>query len=141
MRRRCYEELGGLNESLTRSEDHEYLMRLAYRFELAGIARPLVYYRLRSDSLVGDNRDIERGVRDAVIALQAVEARHPDIWHRTGVNRGQLLARLQIRAAHAWKLRRAWGKALAQALAAFRYSRHPLVVRWIIAAALLKRWS
>ena len=141
LRRSCYEQLGGMNESLVRAEDYEYLMRIAYRYPLAGVARPLAYYRWRADSLVGDNRDIDRGLNDAVIALQTVEQLHPDLWQRTGVNRSQLLARLQIRAAHAWKRRRAWRKALFSALAAFRYSCHPLVARWIIAAALLKRWS
>ena len=141
MRRRCYEELGDMNESLIRAEDHEYLMRLAYRYELAGVARPLAYYRLRADSLVGDNRDIDRGVRDAIIALQTIELLHSDVWQRANVNRAQLLARLQIRAAHAWKRRGEWRRALSKAGAAFRYSRHPLVARWIIAALLLKRWS
>ena len=141
LRRSCYEQLGGLNESLARAEDYEYLMRIAYGYQLAGIARPLAYYRWRADSLVGDNRDIDRGLRDAVIALQTVEQLHPDLWQRAGVNHAQLLARLQIRAAHAWKRQRKWFQALSRTLAAFRYSCHPVVVRWILAAALLKRWS
>ncbi|NOT63961.1 MAG: glycosyltransferase [Acidobacteria bacterium] len=141
MRRSCYETIGDLNESLIRAEDHEYLMRISYHFELAGIARPLAYYRFRPHSLVGDNRDINRGVRDAVIALQSVESLHPDVWQRTGVNRAQLLARLQIRAAHAWKLRREWAAAIGKACEAFSYCRYPLVLRWIAAAFILKRWS
>ncbi len=141
LRRSCYEQLGGMNESLVRAEDYEYLMRIAYRCQIAGIARPLAFYRWRTDSLVGDNRDINRGLSDAVIALQMVERLHPDLWQRTGVRRGQLLARLQIRAAHAWKRRGQWLQALASAVKAFRYSCHPLVARWILAAALLKRWS
>ena len=141
LRRSCYEQLGGMNESLVRAEEYEYLMRIAYCYQLAGVARPLAYYRWRADSLVGDNRDIDRGLNDAVIALQTVEQLHPDLWQRTGVNRSQLLARLQIRAAHALKRQHAWRKALSRALAAFRYSRHPVVARWIMAAALLKRWS
>ncbi len=141
MRRNCRELVGGMNESLIRAEDHEYLMRVSYRFKLAGIARPLAYYRLRPNSLVGDNHDINRGVRDAVIALQSVELLHPDLWQRTGVNRGQLLARLQIRAAHAWKRRREWRAAIGKAGAALKYSRHPLVIRWILAALILRRWS
>ena len=141
MRHSCYEAVGGMNESLRRAEDHEYLMRISYRFELAGIARPLAYYRFRPNSLVGDNHDINRGVRDAVIALQSVESLHPDLWQRTGVNRAQLLARLQIRAAHAWKRRREWRAAIRKVCAAFKYSRHPLVIRWILAALILRRWS
>jgi glycosyltransferase involved in cell wall biosynthesis len=141
MRRACYEKIGGMNEQLTRSEDYEYLMRLAYYFQFSGTARPLAYYRWRKDSLVGGERDINRGLRDDFIALQIVEKLHPDLWQRTGVKRGQLFARLQLRAAHAWKCRRAWGQALVNLLAVFRYSRHPLVIRWMIAAVLLKRWS
>jgi glycosyltransferase involved in cell wall biosynthesis len=141
MRRSCYEQLGGMNESLVRAEDYEYLMRIAYSYNLAGIASPLAYYRWRADSLVGDNRDIGRGLSDAVIALQTVEQLHPDLWQRTGVNRAQLLARLHIRAAHAWKRRGQWVQALANVVKAFEYSRHPMVVRWVLAAALLKRWS
>jgi glycosyltransferase involved in cell wall biosynthesis len=141
MRRACYEKIGGMNERLIRSEDYEYLMRLAYSFQFAGIARPLAYYRWRKDSLVGGDRDINRGLRDDLIALQTVEKLHTDLWQRTGVKRGRLFARLQLRAAHAWKRRRAWGRMLVGLFAAFRYSRHPLVIRWLIAALLLKRWS
>jgi glycosyltransferase involved in cell wall biosynthesis len=141
MRRSCFEIVGGMNEALIRAEDHEYLMRISCQFELAGIARPLAYYRFRPNSLVGDNRDINRGVRDAMIALQSVELLRPDIWQLTGVNRSQLLARLQIRAAHAWKNRREWRAAISKACEAFRHCRHPLVLRWILAAFILKRWS
>ena len=141
MRRSCYDTVGGMNESLIRAEDHEYLMRISYRFELAGVARPLAYYRFRPNSLVGDNHNVDRGVSDAIIALQSVESLHPDVWQRTGVNRAQLLARLQIRAAHAWKRRGEWRAAIRKFSAAFQYSRHPLVIRWILAALILKRWS
>lgn len=141
LRRSCYEQVGGMNEALVRAEDYEYLMRIAYRYPLAGIGRPLAYYRWRADSLVGNNRDIDRGLFDAVIALQAVEQLHPDLWQRTSVNRAQLLARLQLRAAHAWKRRRQWTQAFSRMLKAFRHSCHPLVARWALAAAILKRWS
>jgi glycosyltransferase involved in cell wall biosynthesis len=141
MRRVCYEKIGGMNEQLVRSEDYEYLMRLAYHFRFAGVARPLAYYRWRKDSLVGGDRNINRGLRDDLVALQTVEKQHPDLWQRTGVNRAQLFARLQLRAAHAWKRRRAWRQMIVNLFAAFRYSRHPLVVRWVIAVLLLKRWS
>jgi glycosyltransferase involved in cell wall biosynthesis len=140
-RRSCYEQIGGLDESLARAEDYEYLMRLAYSYQLAGIERPLAFYRLRADSLVGDNRDIDRGLQDAMLAIKAVEKLHPDIWERTKTNQAQLLARLQIRAAHAWKRRGRWAKAIRNSLVAFQYSCHLLVVRWLLAAALLKRWS
>lgn len=141
MRRSCYEQVGDMNVSLIRGEDYEYLMRLVYQYEIAGVARPLAYYRWHTDSLVGANWDINLGLRDAMIALQTMEKKHADIWQRTGVNRAQLFARLQIRAAHAWKLRRAWGKMVMKLIAAFHYSRHPLILRWMIASMLLKRWS
>ena len=62
IRRACVDKVGLLNESreLIGVEDYEYWMRVARHFTMAGIPRPLAYYRIREGNLMGDGRDINK---------------------------------------------------------------------------------
>jgi glycosyltransferase involved in cell wall biosynthesis len=143
LRRSVVEEVGWLNEDrgLIGVEDYEYWMRIAHRRVMEGIAEPLGFYRLREGNLMGDGSDIEKGLRLVLAALSSIEARLPGMWEETGVDREALRARLHIRAGFAWKQRYAWGAALGHYREALRHWPHPRVLRWILAASLLQRWS
>ena len=143
VRRDCVATVGRLNErrDLIGVEDYEYWMRIALRHRLRGIAEPLAWYRLREGNLMGAGDDIEKGLRLAMAAINAIEADQPAIWEEFGVDRARLFARLHLRAGHAWKRRGEWRRWYGQNLAALRQCYHPRVWRWMIAAALLRRWS
>ena len=143
IRRRCYEAVGPLNErrELIAVEDYEYWMRIARRFPIAGISRPLAHYRLREGNLMGDGADIDKGVRLSIEALREIERLHPEIWDELGEDRELLFARLHVRAGFAWKQRRAWPQVARQFREALRWRAHPRVARWMIAAMVLRQWS
>jgi glycosyltransferase involved in cell wall biosynthesis len=143
IRRACVEKVGLLNESreLVAVEDYEYWMRIARSFPIAAISKPLTYYRLRDGNLMGNGRDIDKGLTLSVAALRAMERLHPNVWNEQNVNREQLFARLHVRAAFAWKRRRDWIAMIRFFFKALKYNAHPRVFRWILAAMLLKRWS
>lgn len=143
LRRACIDKVGPLNEAkeMIAIEDYEYWLRVAKLFPIAGIARPLAYYRVRADNLVGDGRDIEQGLRLTLTALQEVEKLFPQMWDECGLDREMLLARLHIRAGFAWKRQKNWRECLRKYAEALRYSRRPRVWRWLLAASLLRRWS
>jgi len=143
IRRSCVERIGLLDESkeLIAAEDYEYWLRIAKLFPIAGIPRPLAYYRVRENSLMGDGKDIEKGLGLALTVLRTVEQRYPEMWAECGVNRDLLLARLHIRAGFAWKKRGDWGRCLGKYARALRHSLSPRVFRWIVAATVLSRWS
>ncbi|MDX2034603.1 MAG: glycosyltransferase [Blastocatellia bacterium] len=143
IRRACYDAVGPLNErrDLIAVEDYEYWMRIARRFPLAGISRPLAHYRLRDGNLMGDGSDIDKGVRLSIEALREIERLHPEIWNEFDVDRELLFARLHVRAGFAWKQRRAWAQVARQFREALRWRRHPRVLRWMAAAMILREWS
>lgn len=143
VRRKCLATVGLLNETpgLIGAEDYEYWMRIAYRHRLRGMAEPLVWYRLREGNLMGSGDDIDKGLRLALAALKSVESLHAGIWEEYGVDRARLFARLNLRAGHAWKSRGAWRRWLEHNVEAWRQCNQPVVWRWMIAAALLRRWS
>lgn len=151
VRREVIEATGPLNESreLVGAEDYEYWMRIALRHRLRGIPASLAWYRIRPGNLMGAGEDIEKGLRLAKLALEAVEAREqsiwPSIWEAHDVDRAQLFARLHLRAGHAWRQRGAWRRWLGHNLAALAHCRQPQttprILRWMIAAAVLRRWS
>lgn len=143
IRRECVDRVGLLNESrdLIAVEDYEYWMRIANLFPIAGMPEPLAWYRLRDGNLMGDGKDIDKGLRLSIAALREFERQHPAIWREQAVDRGQLFARMHIRAGFAWRKRGNW-KACARKYAdAIRESAHPRVFRWIAAATVLDRWS
>jgi glycosyltransferase involved in cell wall biosynthesis len=143
VRREVIESTGPLNESraLVGVEDYEYWMRIALHHRLRGIAEPLAWYRIRVGNLMGAGEDIEKGLRLAKMALEAIERREPQIWEREGVDRARLLARLHLRAGHAWRQRGEWRHWLRHNLCALAQCHHPRVWRWMVAAAILRRWS
>lgn len=143
IRRACVERIGLLNESrdLIAVEDYEYWMRIARAFPMAGIAKPLAYYRIHEGNLMGDGGNIDRGHDLAITAIKEIERQFPQMWEETQVDRNLLFAKLQIRAAFAWKERGQWRECLKHVARALKISRNPRVFRWIIAASLLKRWS
>ncbi|RLJ03261.1 MAG: hypothetical protein DRP11_01245 [Candidatus Aenigmatarchaeota archaeon] len=44
-RRRCYDEIGGYNESLKYQEDYDFWLRFTSRFKVYNVNLPLLYYR------------------------------------------------------------------------------------------------
>lgn len=143
LRRACIDKVGWLNEarSLIAVEDYEYWLRVAKIFPIAGIARPLAYYRLREGNLMGAGQDIDKGLQLALAAVREVEKLFPDMWHECRLDRQRVFARLHIQAAFAWKQQKNWAACLRKFAEALRYSRHPRVFRWMLAASLLRRWS
>jgi glycosyltransferase involved in cell wall biosynthesis len=143
LRRSVIERVGWLNEErgLIGVEDYEYWMRVAYHGALAGLAEPLGLYRLREGSLMGDGREIEKGLTLALAALSTVESRFPSMWEEAEVRREALLARLHVRAGFAWKQRKDWAACLSHYGQALRHWPHPRVLRWLIAASILPKWS
>jgi glycosyltransferase involved in cell wall biosynthesis len=143
IRRACIDKIGLLNESkeLIAVEDYEYWMRIAKVFPIAGIPRPLAYYRIRQGNLMGDGGDIDKGLNLALSAINEVEKLFPRMWEECGTDRNLLFARLHVRAGFAWKQKSVWKACFSNFARAVAYSRKPRVFRWIIAATLLKRWS
>jgi glycosyltransferase involved in cell wall biosynthesis len=143
LRRSVVDRVGWLNEDreLIGVEDYEYWMRVAYHGTLAGLAEPLAFYRLREGSLMGDGREIEKGLTLALAALSTVESQFPAMWEEAQVQREALLARLHVRAGFAWKQRRAWVSCLSHYGQALRHWPHPRVLRWLVAASILPKWS
>ncbi|MBK6798516.1 MAG: glycosyltransferase [Acidobacteria bacterium] len=143
IRRECVDSAGLLNESmdLIAVEDYEYWMRIAHSFKMAGIAKPLALYRIREGNLMGEGRDIDKGLRLSIAAISETERLFPQIWQECKVDRGELFARLHIRAGFAWKKRGKLLEACRKYLAALSCSMHPRVFRWIVAATILRHWS
>jgi glycosyltransferase involved in cell wall biosynthesis len=143
IRRDCVEKAGLLNESreLIGVEDYEYWMRIAKHFPMAGIPRPLAYYRIREGSLMGDGSDINKGLKMSLAAIREIERLYPGLWEEYQVDREMLFARLHVRAGFAWKRKRNWKQCGIKFKEAVSYSLNPRVFRWMVAAMLLKRWS
>jgi glycosyltransferase involved in cell wall biosynthesis len=143
IRRDCVGKVGLLNErrELIGAEDYEYWMRIAKHFPLAGISRPLAYYRLREGNLMGDGDDINQGLKLSLAAIREVEQLYPGLWKECQVDRELLFARLHIRAGFAWKRKRDWKQCVTKFSEALGYSTNPQVFRWMAAAMLLRRWS
>ncbi len=143
IRRECVDKIGLLNESreLIAVEDYEYWLRLARAFPIKGITKTMAYYRVHANNLMGEGEDIERGLRLPLLALKEAERLFPDCWQQCDVEREVLLARLHIRAGFAWKQRGEWRKCLKKFRQALQLRFNLRVIRWIVAATLLKRWS
>ncbi|MGH9799861.1 MAG: glycosyltransferase family 2 protein [Blastocatellia bacterium] len=143
IRRECVDKIGLLNESreLIAVEDYEYWLRLARAFPIKGISKPMAFYRVHANNLMGNGEDIERGLRLPLLALNETERLFPDCWQQCGMEREVLFARLHIRAGFAWKQRGEWLKCLKKFYQALKLRCSIRVIRWIIAATLLKHWS
>lgn len=143
IRRACADQVGLLNESrgLIGVEDYEYWMRVAKHFTIAGISRPLAYYRIREGNLMGDGSDINKGLNLSIAAIREIERLYPNLWEEHQIDREMLLARLHIRAGFAWKRKNDWGQCAIKFREALNHSSSPRVFRWMAAAMLLKRWS
>ena len=143
IRRSCVDKVGLLNErrELVGVEDYEYWLRVAKRSTMAGIPRPLMYYRVRDGNLMGDGRDIDKTPRLYIAAIREIERLYPQLWEECQLDRQMQFARFHIRAGFAWKRRGAWKQCAMKFKEALSYSSRPRVFRWIVAAVLLKRWS
>ena len=143
IRRASIEKVGLLDESreLIAAEDYEYWLRIAKHFPIAGISHPLAYYRVRGGSLMGDGRDIEKGLKLALTVLGRMEGRYPEMWEECGIDRNLLFARLHLRAGFAWKNAGHWGRCFLKYIDALKHSFRLRVFRWMVAATILKRWS
>jgi len=143
-RRDCVEQVGRMSEArelLEGGEDYEYWLRIAQCYSIAGIPKPLAFYRTHRDNLMGAGEDVDRELRVSLQVLRAAENRSPGLWSEASVDRRLLIARLHIRAGFAWKKKHAWRNCARQFSEALGYSRQPRVFRWIMAATLLQRWS
>ncbi len=143
MRRNCVETVGWLNESraLVAVEDYEYWLRLARAFTIRAIAKPMAYYRVHAHNLMGEGDDIEKSLRLPLRALEEIERLFPDCWRECGMEKDVLFARLTIRAGFAYKQRGDWWNCLKKFRQALGHRCNVRVLRWIVAAILLKRWS
>lgn len=143
IRRECVDKIGWLNESpeLIAVEDYEYWLRLAHSFPIKGIAKPMAFYRVHENNLMGGGENIERGLRLPLRVLNEIGRQFPDCWQQCGMEKEVLLARLTIRAGFAYKQRGEWLNCLKKFHEALRLRCSLRVIRWIIAATLLKRWS
>ena len=143
MRRNCVDTIGWLNErrDLIAVEDYEYWLRLAKAFPIRAIARPLAYYRVHAHNLMGDGDNIEKSLRLPLRVLEEIETRFPDCWRECGTEKDVLFARLTIRAGFAYKQRGDWWNCLKKFRQALGHRCNLRVLRWIVAATLLKRWS
>lgn len=143
IRRACVDKVGLLNESreMVGVEDYEYWMRMAKHFAMAGVPRPLAYYRIREGNLLGDGRDINKGLSLSIAAIREIERLYPGLWEECQVDREMLLAKLHVRAGFAWKRKSDWKQCAIKFREALSYSSKPRVFRWMAAAMLLKRWS
>lgn len=50
-RRRCYDAIGGYNESLRYQEDYDFWIKFIERFEVRNVSLPLMYYRQHGSSM------------------------------------------------------------------------------------------
>ncbi|MBL8191560.1 MAG: glycosyltransferase [Acidobacteria bacterium] len=143
MRRNCVDTIGWLNErrDLIAVEDYEYWLRLAKAFPIRAIAKPLAYYRVHAHNLMGDGDNIEKSLRLPLRVLEEIETRFPDCWRECGMDKDVLFARLTIRAGFAYKQRGDWWNCLKKFRQALGHRCNLRVLRWIVAATLLKRWS
>lgn len=143
MRRNCVDTIGWLNEhrDLIAVEDYEYWLRLAKAFPIRAIAKPLAYYRVHAHNLMGDGDNIEKSLRLPLRVLEEIETRFPDCWRECGTEKDVLFARLTIRAGFAYKQRGDWWNCLKKFRQALGHRCNLRVLRWIVAATLLKRWS
>lgn len=143
MRRNCVETIGWLNESraLVAVEDYEYWLRLARAFPIRAIAKPMAYYRVHAHNLMGEGDDIEKSLRLPMRALEEIERLFPDCWRECEMEKDVLFARLTIRAGFAYKQRGDWWNCLKKFRQALGHRCNVRVLRWIVAAILLKRWS
>ncbi len=143
IRRECVDKIGWLNESrdLIAVEDYEYWLRLAHSFPIKGIAKPMAFYRVHGNNLMGDGENIERGLRLPLRVLNEIERQFPNCWQRCGMDKQQLFARLTVRAGFAYKQRGEWLNCLQKFFEALKLRCNLRVIRWIVAAILLKRWS
>ena len=62
IRRRCFQALGGLDESFRRSEDYEFMLRLTRRFSGVTVTQRIIHVR-RHDGVRGD-ANIQHSVRE-----------------------------------------------------------------------------
>lgn len=143
MRRNCVDSIGWLNErsDLIAVEDYEYWLRLAKAFPIRALAKPLAYYRVHAHNLMGDGDNIEKNLRLPLRALEEIETLFPDCWRECGMEKDVLFARLTIRAGFAYKQRGDWWNCLRKFRQALGHRCNLRVLRWIVAATLLKRWS
>jgi glycosyltransferase involved in cell wall biosynthesis len=143
IRRECVDKIGWLNESrdLIAVEDYEYWLRLAKVFPIKAIAKPLAYYRVHSNNLMGSGEDIEKSLLLPLRVLEEIERLFPDCWRECGLEKEVLFARLTIRAGFAYKQRRDWWNCLKKFRQALAHRCNLRVLRWIVAATLLKSWS
>jgi glycosyltransferase involved in cell wall biosynthesis len=143
-RRDCVNRVGRMSEAkelLEGGEDYEYWLRIAQCYSIAGIPKPLAFYRTHQDNLMGAGDDVDRELRVSLQVLHSAENRSPGLWSEASVDRRLLIARLHIRAGFAWKKKHAWRNCVRRFSEALGYSKQPRVFRWIMAATLLQRWS
>ena len=97
IRKRCLDEIGGFDESLTTSEDYELWLRFCQRFPVGYVPEILVTVRRHADNLTSEHW---RGQRAHLLVLDRMKQRFGDQIPPAVLNRAYALTHLQIGYGH-----------------------------------------
>ena len=93
-RRRCFDVVGLLDETLTSGEDREWLLRAARRFDFFGLAEPLVRVHVHRGQRQSEDLEARIAFAEAILHRYAVDLeRRPRVRARKNVSLGQLRLR------------------------------------------------
>jgi glycosyltransferase involved in cell wall biosynthesis len=97
VKRAAIERIGGFDESLKRSEDHDLYLRLLLAGERFVVnPEPLFRYRRRAGSLSADDLKITRSAAHVLEKLDAQLGHDPELRHLARQRRNQLLANVEF---------------------------------------------
>lgn len=87
MRRSCFNEIGGFHSDLSSIEDYHLFVRMAKRYQVAFIAKPLVKHRLHRNQI---HRNVAPGIAEKALLLNLQEIfDDPDLAPRFNHIKGQ----------------------------------------------------
>lgn len=82
VRRECFDQVGLFDVALRASEDWEMWLRVARRYRFAGLASPLVHYRVHGGNMSGDPDHMLRYQQMVVASHFGAPEGPPDQWPR-----------------------------------------------------------
>lgn len=90
LRRSLFEEVGGYDENAVRTEDYEFLLRIAPNHKIANLPDKLLYYRFNHAGLSFKNNKLQE--KEALrIRLKALREYGYPIWHIIHIIRPAIL--------------------------------------------------
>jgi len=93
-RRRCFDVVGLLDETLTSGEDREWLLRAARRFDFFGLAEPLVRVHVHRGQRQSEDLAARIAFAETILHRYTVDLeRRPRVRARKSVSLGQLRLR------------------------------------------------